>query len=479
MTIFKNRRQLAFFVLTLAVLVISSLCPDIGPMTKGDWLHTGAFLSIVIAWITGLPTWLGFVVTLYYCVSSGRGFEEVFPQIVSNSSVWLILFIYWFLASIKDSGLLEYFTRKMLVTRLAKKGVYWLMSAYFVTAFAASALTQCFGAVMVLLLMILGSTAETLGLPKYHPWTLFTGIGIAAFSSYGQILFPFNYVFKIYESLLSASTGVNAAAIPDGPLFVTVSVSAALSFAGTILLAKYVFKPDFDISKLSTLEIRQMPFTKTMGGALVSICTAIIIVVIPSLTPDHWRIDAFLSSFGTTAAFGAAALINCFVLDKQGKPLFDFADKMRDSIELWVFFMLAPLIYFGSAANGADAGLPKVLAAAFAPISDIDPYLLMCVLTMATILLTNIANNYVVCLITGPIAYSVFGFDGPMAMCYTAMMMTAAFLAFATPTAGIQGILLSGRKDMFRSGELIKHGYMMAAFYGVVISLTAFLVSLY
>lgn len=475
----KIKKQNVNILIVLIVLIGTSMCPEIGPMTKGDWFSFGAFLSVALTMIMGLPIWMGFIVTLYYCLVSKQGFETVFPGILNNSSVWLTLFIFWFLAAIKDSRLLEYITRKMLGTKLAKKGMYWLMSMFLITAFVVTALTQCCAAVIILLLVILNSTTEMLGLPKYHKWTLFTGIGIAAFSSFGQIVFPFNYVFGIYKSIISASTGVQAQNIQNNALFISVLCAAVVSFFVTLVLVKFVFKPDVSNSVLDTLQVQQLEFTPTMRGTLISIIVAFAIIILPSVTPGEWAVNGLFSRFGNTGAFGVAILINCFVKGEDGKPLFNFSTKMRDNTELWIFFVLGPLIYFGTIANAAGAGVPTVLSILFAPIKTINPYLLMCVLTMATILLSNIANNYVVCLITGPIGYSVFGFDTPIALCYTAMMMTAAFIAYATPTAGIQGVVIAGRNDMFKASELMKYGYVFAIFYGFAIMVTAFFINMF
>ena len=59
------------------------------------------------------------------------------------------------------------------------------------------------------------------------------------------------------------------------------------------------------------------------------------------------------------------------------------------------------------------------------------------------------------------------------------MMMTATFIAYATPSAGIQGLIISGRNDMFRSGDVMKYGYLLAVFYGFSIMIMLLFVNMY
>lgn len=443
------------------VFVVLAVCPEFGPMTRAEMYALAGFVAAIVSWMLGVDAWYSVAIMIVYSILMGSSFGDVeFPAMMGSGTVWLVFSMFWFIAAIRDSGLFKYLASKFMSIGIAKKGPYWLMSMFLIACYLTSAITQAQMAVTVFLFALLKQVSEAMGLKKYNMWTVATGIGIGVVGCVGALLFPFNWVTQLYFSLFASTLGVQN--FPNDLAYTLMMlVTGILVMAFIVLFTKFILRPKMDLEKLKELDLTSdIRINKTMVGTIIAILALVLALVLPTTLPAEWAFTQAVGKLGTTGGFLLAAIIQCFVRDPNGEPLFNFGKKLKDSAEISLLLSLGPVLYLGNIVNSTTGGLTAIFQELFAPLGNLNPILMVSILGLICVLMTNVTNNFLPCFICGPIGLAVLGYDTKWAAILCLVLLLNAFTAVAFPSASSVGILLHGEKEMFQTKQVVIWGYV-------------------
>ena len=460
------------------LLLLGIILPGIGVVSKQGMLVIGAFISIIYGWARNLSGWYAVLITLIYSVAAGADYtNSIITSLMGSSSVWMILFALWFAAVLQNSGLMNYLTAKLLSLKIAKKGPYWLMCILMVTTLIVNAVTQVSLAVLVLILAMLQSITEELGLEKYNIWTVITAVGCALCNSLGSVLFPFAATQVFYFTLIKSTFGVQLMP-PFGAYFIHMLVLCILSIAVIILITKYIIRPKVDFSSLDNLKAlsgEEVKFTKAMGWSIVATLVVVFILMLPSMLPSSWAITGVLSRFGSVGAFAIAVLIGVFVQGEDGNALFNFEDRAQRTTPWTLLLTVGAMFYFGGMLNVPETGIPQLFNLIAQPLSGLSPMVVVCLLTICIGIATNFLNNWIVQVMFAPIGFALLGHDTAWTMMLVTMSIASSSIALALPSASSSAIALHANKEVGKSSQYITWGFIFAVIITLVCALTGVL----
>lgn len=454
-------------IISILIFLLGCLLPGMGQITKSGMLVLGFLISAIYAWVSGVDAWFPILLLLAYSQLSGLSFTtDLMPAVFGNYMIWFILFCFWYMDGIQRSGLLNYLTYKLLGLRAASKGPYWLMTLLLITSWAVSALTQAVSAIMVLMLVILKNISDNLELPKYNAWTACCGVGIVVASVVGTLVMPFNVTFYMYSGLVGGSAGW-ANDLNMGIYTLQQVLASVFMIALLVAVTKFIIRPKVDFGRLSNLHISgengSVRFTRPMGYTLLTVLVLLLVVSVPSLAPQGSVLYNIFNRIGLAGAFAICCIILALTKGEDHEPLFDFKEKMQSATNWNMFFYLAVLFYVSNLMNDAGTGISAQISTWCAPLTSLRPVLLIAILGLIAVIVTNVANNFVTCMIIAPIGYAVLGTSGIYSDLMTVMVIVCSYIACALPISSFGGIALYMQKDvMFKSNQLLKYGYLFS-----------------
>jgi di/tricarboxylate transporter len=315
------------------------------------------------------------------------------------------------------------------------------------------------------MLGILKSVSNNLKLEPYNKWTVSVGVSMAVVCCVGNVMMPFNMTFHMYGGLVGGAFGwVND--LNMGIYTLQQLIAGIVLIILCLLVTKFLIRPRVDFSALNNLEIESesgaIKFNKTMSGALLTIVVLVIVVSIPSLVPQESIVYKIFNLIGISGAFAISCIILAFTKDSNGESLVNFADKLQKSTNWSMIIYLAVIFYIGNLMSDAGTGISEQIAVICKPLGALSPIILISLLGLICVLVTNVANNFVTCMILAPIGYAVLGFDSVYSDLMTVMVIVCSYIAVALPTASFGGIALSMQKDMLKSGQILRYGYLFS-----------------
>ena len=390
---------------------------------------------------------------------------------MSNYVVWLLIVSFWFIAAMQSSGVVEYFAKKLLGLSFVKKGPYILMFLFLFAAWLISIFAQAAIAVTVILLALLKSVSEELKLKKHNTWTALTGLGIGLFSLLGVMVLPFNANTVTTTSVIGASFGVtNMPAY--GPYVIYMLLFQIIGMVLFVLISKYLIRPKVNFDELKKLSVVGNGKKEKMSGpvkhAIVGIIAVVVIMFLPVVFPADSIVSSLCNRFGVAGAFAVAIVIMCFARNEEGHYVFNFGTAVRDAVHWDIVLYTALLLYFANFLNLEETGIPQIFSVISAPLANMSPFMVICILSLLMTILTNVMNNFVTALLFAPIGFGAIGLDNPYSAMLMLMVLVSTYLSIALPPSSSTAIILHADRDMFTSKQLIGYGYFFCMFLCII-----------
>lgn len=271
---------------------------------------------------------------------------------------------------------------------------------------------------------------KQVGLQKNDKLVVFMYLGIAYCLMMGQILFPF------------ISTGLTlvmayGAMFPDNPIdivpyllyMVVVGVAMATVY---VLLMRFVFR--VDASPIANFKTEGgVPAATREQKIALSIFVLFIVLMLAQSLPLG-PVKAFLGKFGL---IGLTLILGCvcaLLKDSEGKPLCNL-EKMFHMCNWGQVTMVGYIMVCATYMNTPDTGISTAMAALIKPFAALPPLVFIVVALALGVVLTNVANNMIVCVLIMPF---MVNFGMSIGMAPTAMVALLFFMAqfaIATPAA--------------------------------------------
>jgi len=271
---------------------------------------------------------------------------------------------------------------------------------------------------------------KQVGLEKNDPLIVAMYLGIAYCLMMGQILFPF------------ISTGLTlvmaySAMFPNNPidfvpyLIYMIIVGIAMVTVYTALM-KFVFR--IDASKIASFKTEGGAPKATREQKIGLILFVIFILLMLGHSLPLGPVKHFLEKFGL---IGIVLLMSCVVAlmkKSDGTPLIDL-ERAFHMCNWGQVTMVGYIMVCSQYMMGADAGISAAMAKLIMPFMALPPIVFLAVALDIGVVLTNVANNMIVCILLMPFLVNFGSMIGMPPTGMVALLFFMSQFAIATPAA--------------------------------------------
>lgn len=193
--------------------------------------------------------------------------------------------------------------------------------------------------------------------------------------------------------------------VSDGMFFVIAFVLGILFLIISMLIAKYVFRPDTSNIKnygMDQLNANPLPPMNTRQKVLgISFAIFALAMLVPSFFPTAPIMDfLYKNSIGLAVAF--VAVLAATHID--GQPVIALKPVMAKHVDWGMVFLIAAAIEIGSVLTNKQTGITSFLSQTLSPVFTGMSYIMFVVILLLVLMvLTNICNSLVIGMISQPI----------------------------------------------------------------------------
>lgn len=257
-------------------------------------------------------------------------------------------------------------------------------------------------------------------------------------------------------------------------------VSCLVTFIITIFITKYVCK--LDLSQLQDLD--QLQFSnESPKMSLEEKCTVAIFAVVVAMwmlpgiiSPVLPDVASAISSLGTpTPAIIGVCLLA--LIQVNGKPLMNFGEALSKGVPWSAVFMVAATSLLGSSLTNETVGITAAISNLLSPvISQMPPELFVLFVSIATVIITNLASNTVTVTlmysISLPLVYggAITGVNPAALSC---VIGAAACVACATPPSTATAAIAAGT-GWLKTDTMLKYGLLWCIVASVVFAIIGY-----
>ncbi|MGM9606873.1 MAG: SLC13 family permease [Oscillospiraceae bacterium] len=453
------KRDLKYGLISIAIAIVISLIPPMGMMTSYGMKVMGLFIAFIFAWAVNVRTWFVVASLLALTLISGQSFtSSILPTFIGNSTLLTILFGYTFMAGIRKTGLTEYITIKIMGSRLSQKGPYALMIMLCVAGTVASAITQGFVAVPMLILEMLRQIKKETGIETKNKWFLATAISALLCSYAGLMCAPYSTMYLAVFQVMESYGVTTPSLVTCALVFIVVSIVLIAVFA---LFTKFILRPKLDADAFKRVSFkRELKFTRPMLWAVTAIVILALTLMLPSLLPSNWALTAKLKTIGSAGVFLFPCLIFVFTKDQDGKRSFDFTSTMNQNVSWGNIWLMGMAFYYSTLLVSDDVGFSATLEKLLAPLSGSNPYIMAIIVLIVVVILTNVLNNFVSVMIMMPVGVQLCASSPAILSMLCPAFVCMMVLAIAFPSSSLLGILIHEDKEMYEGKDIMIWGYV-------------------
>ena len=466
-------------VIAFVLVILGWVLPDIGEIKSYGWLIVLTFAALIFSNINRLPGWITVVIVIIFCQASNMPFmSTMVPLWFGNQTLWLLLSAFFFSAGMRESGLVDILTSRILSMRIAKKGPYWLMFILQLTTFVTCAITQSYPPVLFIMFDLINDIVEKLDIKPRSGWSLFTALGIGISANIGFISVPFSGYLVMFVGIFR-SVGM----IYEPNLFILCAIMIItwiVVIPILIAICKFIVRPELDPEKFKNYKMKEREMDpnlkKSVTGAVIALLLVIVILALPYLLPTTSALRARLSGVGATGAFMLGAVVLSFVKHSKNpeEKLFNFERKAQSALDMNLLLSMGAALAIGNYLGQPDVGLAAFFSKLCQPLlSSVGPVPLIIILGLLSCIVTNFAINSLPIFTFGAMGIAVFA-DQPQ---YSAMMalvvLCCSIMALALPSSGGPALVIHARQDVIKSQQLMGWGMLGCMLCGLAICLLA------
>ncbi|MCF0115282.1 MAG: citrate transporter [Erysipelotrichaceae bacterium] len=259
------------------------------------------------------------------------------------------------------------------------------------------------------------------------------------------------------------------ATINTGAYFVGNFILGAILLTATILLYKFVFKPNVEPLEKVTVEMLNKNPLPPMDFAQKTYAIIYVVMILCMLLPTFFT-SVPVFQFIQNNSYGLGLVVTFVLLvihDDQGQPLLKFNPVMATKINWGTYFIIAAALIIGTAltsnpgegaafqATGITAFLNTILSPIFTGMSGT---VFTIAVIIAAVVLTNICNSLVIGMILQPVVLSYCAQSGVAAAPIITILIFIVLLSAAvTPAASPFAAMLFGNKEYLTNGDIYKY----------------------
>ena len=404
----KKNKDAAYYiksVIGLAIMAFFGYLPAPEPITEVGMTVLGQFIGLIFLWtLVDLvwPTFAAIVMfgTVAFQVYPGSfALAGVYEAGMQSIGCWVVVIMIGLLIVCEvfnETGLMRRIAMWFLNTKTAKRSSWGFTFMFLLAAFIIGILMDVTVA-QVFMLALAKEIFDAIGMNKDDKWTKIITIGITFSVVIGFGATPFCHTLPIL--FMGIYAGIAGAAINwVSYMLITVPVGIVIWFA-MLGFMRYIVKPD--MSKLTNMdhakmeEMRPGPMSKREKTVAV---LAVLLII-------SWILPGFLSILLPNAGFTTwmngitmltpllVVIVIMAIVRVEGRPLLDISAVMN-KVSFTVVFFLAGIMLIATAMGEDTTGISNWVREVLAPMTEgMSPFVFIAFLALASVILTNIANN--------------------------------------------------------------------------------------
>jgi len=459
------------YFITVAIMILFSVLPPIAPITA----YGMRIIGVLIGAIYGLSAigilWGALAAIIGLGIATGD-FAGVLASSLGSNLVWGILLMQVMLETMQQEGVSKFFANWIL-NRKILKGRPWLYSFALLLGVFIIATTNPIAS-MMLFWNIIYMTCDTFQMELNSKWTQFMILGTCVAAGFGVVSLPImNNGIVVSLNYLN----VTGKALNGVQYLLSVFPVLIICLVIYILLCKYIFKVDVsaleDIDE-SIVDREALILNTRQKFVLGSFVLLIILLLLPSILPAAWPINAFLKNLGLFGISGLVILFLCF-LHIAGKPLMDFQGAAEKGIKWAPVFMTGIILPVTGLLTSQEAGVMAFISSILTPIlSGKSPYIFVVILVLIAVILTNLTQNLIIIGLLLPVAYAMSGEVGINMGVITILLTISAHAAFLLPSGCPPSGLMFSNENI-KPSFIYKYGGITLLVYTVFVLTAGYL----
>lgn len=464
----RNMKPYIHFVIGMAIMILFRFIPvgTLPSVTEVGLQIMGVFVGTIYLWSTIDPMVASMtsIVMMSLCDFGGSG--AVLAQCFGNATVIQMFFLMIFMGGLTNRKLTIYIAR-WIMTRKLIEGRPWVFT--FVMLFGTYVMSVFIGAFAPIFLFwpVLYGIFDEVGFKKSdaYPKIMIIGIVVAALIGFPVPPYMSNGLALLgnYRGLLANFPELQAMSgvmISDALYFIGCFSLGVLLLVATVMIMKYVFRPDVTPLKSITVEmIKKNPLSPmNMAQKIYGIflCVFIFVMLVPSLLPDL-PVLSFLNANSVAMPLILGTIL-CLINTEDG-PVLKLGEVMGRDFAWPTFFLCTSAILLGSLVTNQATGITPFLNSVLSPIfGNMSGIVFTIAILIVATVLTNICNSLVIGMILQPVILTYCqGAAVNPAPIITIMIFTVLLTAACTPAASPFAAMLFGNKEYLAPKDVYKY----------------------
>lgn len=476
----KIKSSYIHFLIGMAIMIAFRFIPlgVLPNVTEVGLQVMGVFIGTIYLWSTIDPTVASLASIFMLTFTSFSTSNNVLMSCFGNPTVVQLLFLMIFMGGLTNRRLTVYIAR-WITTRKMIEGRPWVFT--FVMLLGTYVMSVFIGAFAPIFLFwpVLYGIFEEVGFKKKdaYPKLMIIGIVIAALIGFPVPPYMSNGLALLgnYRGLLNnfpTLMGMEGVLVSDASYFIGCFALGLLLIVATVLIIKFVFRPDVSPLKKISIEMLEKnplpPMSMAQKVYGIFLCVFIFIMLVPSLLPNV-PILSFLNKNSLVMPLVLTCILT--LLEFDDGPVLKLNEVMGKDFAWATFFLCTSAILLGSVLTNEATGITAFLNAVLSPIfSGMSGMMFTIVLLLMAIILTNICNSLVIGMILQPVAltYCVNAGVNP-APIITLLIFTVLLSAACTPAASPFAAMMFGNKEYLSSGDVYKYSTVFVVIEFVII----------
>ncbi len=458
----KARMRTIHIIIALVIMFAFRFLPFTLPeVTDAGKAILGVFIGTIYLWFT-IDTLTASLISLaMICFSAYAPIKTILTTYM-NTTLLQSLGMMIIAGALVLANITQYMARFFLTAKI-NRGRPWvfagmIMLGSFVMAAFVDWLTPIF-----LFWPVLYSIFEEVGYEKGEKFPTVMLILVVMADLLGYHIFPFmrNPLSLIanYRSLTESAAG-GAVSVADGGYMVTAIAISIVAIVLAVLFSKYVLRADasklknFDTDSLNAKPLP--PMNKRQKTLIAVFILMILFMMIPSLI-SKVPVMKTISSYITIIPLITATVL-C-VLQVENKPVIEFERILKERIPWSMMALIATALLLASALTNDATGIKDFLTTVLSPLfANMSVTVFMIIVVLVTVVLTNIANSFVIGVIMSPIVATFCEATGANAAPIMALVIFSALSsAMGTPSASPWAATLYGNTEWLDSKSIFKN----------------------
>ena len=462
------------YAITFFLMFFVRFLPPIGGLSSVGMQVIGVWLGVLYGWVTLSISWPSILGVVALGLTEYKHIDALLMEAFGSQTMVMIMALLLLAAFVQQADLTNLIVDFLLTRKCTQGRPYMTLFLFLMSGFLAAVLSQCV-AVLVLFLQLFRQMMKVTDL-KPHTRAIPTFlVGMVFAFVIGDIALPFKGCAILGIGAYESMTGE----VMNLMQYTAYMLPMCIFLIGVyVLFCKFVLRVDLSgiknyVHKPSSKN--QMTLRKKF--ALIGVLAALIMLLVPSILPASWAITPVINGMGLGGL--ALLIIGLFMVIKvEGEPLMDF-DTLAKHFPWNVYFIIAILLPLSNAISSDEVGLNQMLSNVITPLlSGLSPVLVLFLMVLISGVITNFANNMVICTIFVTIIVfmgDALPFNPVMFSC---LAIISSNLSMFFPAANPMNAIVFSQKDIVTFKAELTHGLVSFAFLCVVTTVVGYLYGL-